>query len=385
LQADGYIQGIAVPKLVAGNTFMYAETQVDVAMTDAEDKVDAATTSPDAQVHAEDKMDVTTAPIDADENALQPTIEQEGGGASCTSRSSPQDATVEQDASMAAAEDGDLHEDAELEEEQAGMNKLEANHAASAPEANVERVEQVCAQTCTPLLEEDLEVAPNADVQGSMGTVVIVEDEVAHEELNAHSEGNAGVPLLEDAQPVSQQRTAETPERAQSSNAGPSDSKELAEEVAFAEAKPVSLPDPNAPTLAEHSENLPEQPALTPSLSGGAACVFDVDVLLGNWVRDGGRLHSVQLNGAAGDSLQPGAIEFLPTAGGSPKPIVRVTGSWSLNGYTLDEGRSTATVLHWRHAASGAVRTWWRPGSKASSEELVGRGRATETSTPIKS
>merc|ERR1712129_236477 len=99
------------------------------------------------------------------------------------------------------------------------------------------------------------------------------------------------------------------------------------------------------------------------------ACQFDVDVLLGNWMRDGGRTHVVQLIGGAGGGHELSAIEFWPAGGSSGKPIVRTGGRWSLNGYVLDEGGSMEDVLKWRHTASGSVRTWWRPTSKAPAHE----------------
>jgi len=97
-----------------------------------------------------------------------------------------------------------------------------------------------------------------------------------------------------------------------------------------------------------------------PSIS---SLTFDVDVLLGNWVRNEGRTHTVNVCCTGGS--EPSHIGFRPTVGSMPMPIEHKDGTWSLNGYVLDEAKSDKEVLRWRHVVSGAVRTWWRPGSRA--------------------
>lgn len=145
----------------------------------------------------------------------------------------------------------------------------------------------------------------------------------------------------------------------------------------------AALPAAVHPQCAEvllHSSGSQQQPRLSDLGVTTHAYPFDVDVLLGDWVRDGGRTHVVKLNGAAGDSHEPGAIEFWPAEGKSPKPIVRTAGTWTLNGYTLDEPRSSKEVLRWGHASSGTVRAWWRPGAKSPSDESPARK---ESALPI--
>jgi len=100
------------------------------------------------------------------------------------------------------------------------------------------------------------------------------------------------------------------------------------------------------------------------SASKSSAGPFDVDVLLGHWVRDGGRTHAVHSTAGEG-------AEFLPGGGRSPKPILKSAGTWCLSGYVLDESRSTKQVLRWQHTDSRAVRTWWRPGCEGPSNEML--------------
>jgi len=95
-----------------------------------------------------------------------------------------------------------------------------------------------------------------------------------------------------------------------------------------------------------------------------------VDVLLGDWVRNGGRSHTVKVVDASGS--EPPLVEFQPSAGIS-LPIERAEGVWSLNGYALDEIGSTKNVLRWQHTISGATRLWWRPGTEVPADDLPSR------------
>jgi len=79
--------------------------------------------------------------------------------------------------------------------------------------------------------------------------------------------------------------------------------------------------------------------------------------LLGRWVRDGGREHAVVWTpGPAGSFL-----EFRPTeAKKRALPIVCEGGDWVLNGFHLDNARSSCGFLHWANPSTGAERSWRR-------------------------
>jgi hypothetical protein len=120
----------------------------------------------------------------------------------------------------------------------------------------------------------------------------------------------------------------------------------------------------SAGTTPKSSPRHSKQSKLAPSANSDVFA--KVDALLGDWMRNGRRTHTVKVvNGARGE-----IVEFQPSAGSS-LPIEREENVWSLNGYALDEVNSTTSVLRWQHATSGATRLWWRPGAEAPADDML--------------
>jgi len=225
--------------------------------------------------------------------------------------------------------------------------------------------ETACTHTCTPLLEEDVVVQKDAIAKAGSEVVVVVEDEASLAATSALGEVLSAA-VAQDAQkqlPASEQPTGpvfqdaqEQPSSEMATAAEPIPAKMGMDIVAAATIGAASI----AGVVTDSAPFVVALPADEQSMHTWS---FDVGVLLGSWVRDGGRTHTVTLDSVAGDKL--GAVQFCPTGGSSPMPFARTEDTWSLNGYILDEARSTKDVLRWRHTASHAVRTWWRPESGA--------------------
>lgn len=368
-------------KEIACNMYMYADTQVDMAIAGADEEEDAF-------------QDGTTTAME--ESAMQATIEQD------IAASTPQDiaASTPQEMSDAASDgaptvsaDGG-HKDAasdaaptmtaECAQMAGDRDKSAASEAVPMEEEPSEELPAV--QTCTPVLEEDVVLNHDAmqaslmqlEATEAMGVdsehkMISLAAADASEEGAALEVAGRDVPEMQ-GEGAALEVTGRDPQGGAQATvvivedelpltAGDADGEGNVPEVAGQDIEEMQGADP----VPHASMSTAVTTEVTTAMDKGHA--IDVNELLGNWVRDGGRTHLVELNGAAGDSQVPGALEFLPSGGGCSKPIVRVEGTWALNGYTLDEARSTATVLRWQHAASGALRTWWRPGSKAPRQE----------------
>jgi len=95
--------------------------------------------------------------------------------------------------------------------------------------------------------------------------------------------------------------------------------------------------------------------------------IFEPEALLGSWVRDGGRTHEVCVSSAL-----EGVLEFRPGEGAKQLPVVRGDGGvWVLNGFNLDETKSTRELLRWENPVSGTVRNWWRPPGYRADDPVV--------------
>jgi hypothetical protein len=351
-------------------TYMYADTQVDVDMAHAA-SVDRSRELPhgakDTQVEADMGIsapstlpvkDATCMDVDVEESPLQPTIEQDAAAASASSPHASQEVSLEASAAAPTIAQSALPDNAAREKDGSEMNdegeELEgASHSSQKASGHSQRSEApnepAVGNTCTPVLEEDVA----ADARNSEVVMVVSEDEVTASRAQACSQCAA----------VAQPPRAQLPEQVA----------EMAEELGQrgngeasvqADAADVVAPGDNSNSAAASEGDAIQAPSV-PALAEGPACTFEVETLLGNWVRDGSRKHTVQLSMTAGDGHESIDVEFLPEGGADPKPIVRLAGAWNLNGYVLDEARSTQEVLRWRHAASSAVRTWWREDSEA--------------------
>jgi len=354
--------------------YMYADTQV----------VDVDMGIRTSMMASSDAHDRSNMPVDMDQDegggSLQPTIEQDGPPAlAATPPQGPQESTSgTSDLAPIAAAEADATERACAATPRSGeMAVQSATHKPCFTSSDVS--ETVSAHTSTPLMEEDITLEQDATRPCAMA-VVVVEDDMPFKEADApNAEAHAKQPdevARCDERLDVDMVVAPTP--------GTGDILDVAfNSDAAALRVCAALPAAVHPQCAEvplHGSGSQQQPRLCDPAVSTDAYPFDVDVLLGDWVRDGGRTHVVELNGGAGDSREPGAIEFWPAGGKSPKPIVRTAGTWALNGYILDEARSDKEVLRWGHVSSGDVRTWWRPGAKTPSDMSPSRE---ESALPI--
>eukprot|EP00747_Dinoflagellata_sp_TGD_P036661 gnl/TRDRNA2_/TRDRNA2_138616_c0_seq1.p1 gnl/TRDRNA2_/TRDRNA2_138616_c0~~gnl/TRDRNA2_/TRDRNA2_138616_c0_seq1.p1 ORF type:complete len:569 (-),score=135.04 gnl/TRDRNA2_/TRDRNA2_138616_c0_seq1:291-1997(-) len=93
-----------------------------------------------------------------------------------------------------------------------------------------------------------------------------------------------------------------------------------------------------------------------PSAAGGLELdeLWSASVLVGAWVRDGGKHHDV-VPGPEENSLL-----FRQSTESEGLPILRSGGTWVLNGFELDTEQSTNQELRWVKPSNGASRCWQR-------------------------
>mmetsp|Transcript_2108 Transcript_2108/g.4806 ORF Transcript_2108/g.4806 Transcript_2108/m.4806 type:complete len:600 (+) Transcript_2108:3-1802(+) len=121
-----------------------------------------------------------------------------------------------------------------------------------------------------------------------------------------------------------------------------------------------ALAEPGA--TDEPSQRHANPPAASQEQSGEKSLSPEMaaEVLLGPWVRDGGRTHEVVRVPQCGPA--EGFLEFRPIDGArtTGMPIVREGGSWVLNSFRLICEESSTELLRWCKPSTGAVRTWRR-------------------------
>jgi hypothetical protein len=325
--------------------YMYADTQVDIDMGFAPPDADPASTTCSIDGDAN---------VGPDESPLVPTIEQDGPPEVVPASSQkPAEGTRSRYISIAdvvAAEGISTNVDQQHQGSQVGA--VPADGAASAPVG----IEPVCEHASAPTSDDGV-VMGNETKPAS--EVVLVEELTLAMTEKENKEAQPTVPAM------SEETNARLASEMSSQPAKLEDASMKSVQGAVAPQRRRVVRRlgsqrrlPSAAPSAGIKRSVPIEKV--PCVS---APTFDVDVLLGNWVRNGGRTHTVNVCCTGGS--EPSQIEFRPTLGSMPMPIEHADGTWSLNGYVLDEANSEKNVLRWRHTISGAVRTWWRPDAKA--------------------
>mmetsp|Transcript_120560 Transcript_120560/g.213249 ORF Transcript_120560/g.213249 Transcript_120560/m.213249 type:complete len:724 (+) Transcript_120560:62-2233(+) len=226
-------------------------------------------------------------------------------------------------------------------------------------------------QASTVTLEADKPSDPKGDkgdVEGDPDVIMLVEDNEGIGAGAARSPAGADLARVKHepcSQPTAETAVAEAggaPEVAQ--QMPPSNADEVAVEFgARTNSQAAALPD--AAPLEPDGEHASSQPVpLEPAGTSARKLNLSPEMLIGAWVRDGGRTHEVvRLPGEASDGAAQ--LEFQPTDGERSRrmPILRSGDTWNLNGFLLDITTSSPKLLRWEKQPGGQVRNWWRPSS----------------------